>query len=110
MAPAKKSELEIQLTTMQERINYLEESNLNYVRTFDVLTACSEFQSDSYRGKDISFIVRAMFGQLRRAIPFTSMAIFSIEDDASFTLTICDPEESAAETTRSEEHTSELQS
>src|ERR1039457_5087059 len=110
MTTAKRREFEIQLTTMKERINFLEEANLNYARTFDVLAACSEFQSDSYRGKDVSFIVRAMFGQLRRAIAFTAMAIFSIEDDASFTLTICDPEESAAETTRSEEHTSELQS
>ena len=81
-----------QLRSLQERINFLEETNLNYVRTLDVLTACSDFQSDIYREKDSSFVIRAMFSQLRRLIPFETMAMLSVEEDASFSLSVSDPE------------------
>lgn len=85
-----------QLQNLQERINFLEETNLNYVRILDVLAACSDFQSDIYREKDSSFVIKAMFSQLGRLIPLVAMAMFSIEDDAGFTLTVCDPETAAA--------------
>jgi two-component system, sensor histidine kinase len=80
------------LRLLQERVNFLEETNLNYLRTLDVLSACSTFQSDIYRQKDPSFVVRAMFEQLRRLIPFATLAMFGIGEDASFELSACDPE------------------
>ena len=81
-----------ELRCLRERIDFLEETNLNYVRTLDVLAACSNFQSDIYREKDSSYVVMAMFGQLRRLIPFAAMSLFGIADDASFALSVCDPE------------------
>ena len=79
------------LRLLQERVNFLEETNLNYLRTLDVLSACSTFQSDIYRQKDPSFVVRAMFEQMKRLIPFMSLAIFGIMEDASFELSVCEP-------------------
>jgi signal transduction histidine kinase/CheY-like chemotaxis protein/HPt (histidine-containing phosphotransfer) domain-containing protein len=76
---------------LQERVNFLEETNLNYLRTLDVVSACSAFQSDIYRQKEPSFVVRAMFEQLRRLIPFATLAMFSIAADAGFELSVCDP-------------------
>jgi signal transduction histidine kinase/DNA-binding response OmpR family regulator len=81
----------IQIQKLRERISFLEETNLNYLRTFDVLTACSDFQSDIYRAKDSSFVIKAVFGQLRRLIPFGVLAMFGIDKDASFYLTVCEP-------------------
>lgn len=92
MATVHSDDLTEQLHCLRERIDFLEETNLNYVRTLDVLAACSNFQSDIYREKDSSFVVRAMFCQLRRLIPFVAMSLFSIEEDASFALAVCDPE------------------
>ncbi|HEY5513907.1 MAG TPA: ATP-binding protein, partial [Geomonas sp.] len=80
-----------QLRLLQERVSFLEETNLNYLRTLDVLSACSAFQSDIYRQKDPSFVVRAMFEQLRRLIPFETLAMFGVGEDASFQLTVCEP-------------------
>ncbi|GAM09780.1 sensory/regulatory protein RpfC [Geobacter sp. OR-1] len=76
-----------------ERISFLEESNLNYVRTLDILAACNDFQSDIYRKQDTSVVIKAMFGQLRRLIPFTTLSYYNIEEDASFKLMLCDPHE-----------------
>jgi len=83
--------LEHQVKILQERVQFLEETNLNYVRTLDVLTACSDFQSDIYRVKDSSFVIKAVFGQLRRLVPFATLAMFGIDNEASFNLTVCDP-------------------
>ncbi len=80
-----------QIQRLQERVAFLEESNLNYLRTLDVLTACSDFQSDIYRVKDSSFVIKAVFGQLRRLVPFGTLSMFCIGEDASFELTVCDP-------------------
>ena len=87
---------ESQIRKLQERVSFLEETNLNYLRTLDVLTACSDFQSDIYRQKDSSFVIRAVFGQLRRLIPFSTLSMFGIDEDASFNLTVCEPERSRA--------------
>ena len=83
---------DIQIRKLQERVNFLEETNLNYLRTLDVLTACSDFQSDIYRLKESSFVIHAVFGQLRRLIPFSTLAMFGIDEDSSFDLTVCEPE------------------
>ena len=85
---------DIQIRNLQERVNFLEETNLNYVRTLDVLTACSDLQSDIYRVKESSFVIRAVFGQLKRLIPFATLSMFGIDDDSSFDLTVCEPERS----------------
>nr|WP_284694513.1 response regulator [Geomonas sp. Red32] len=76
---------------MKERVDFLEQANLNYLRTLDVLTACSDFQSDMYRSQESSFVMRAVFGQLRRLAPFVTMAMYSVDPDAFFTLSVCEP-------------------
>ena len=86
-----------QICRLQERVNFLEESNLNYMRTLDVLTACSDFQSDIYRLKDSSFVIKAVFGQLRRLVPFGTLAMFAVGDDASFNISVCEPETAVGE-------------
>lgn len=83
------------INKLQERISFLEESNLNYVRTLDILDACNDFQSDIYRHQDSSVVIRAMFGQLKRLVPFIAMSYFNVEDDASFSLTVCEPLDAA---------------
>jgi len=87
---------ESQIRKLQERVNFLEETNLNYLRTLDVLTACSDLQSDIYRLKEPSFVIRAVFGQLRRLIPFSTLSMFGVDEDASFSLTVCEPEATAS--------------
>ena len=79
------------LHLLQERVNYLEETNLHYLRTLDVLSACSSFQSDIYRQKEPSFVIRAMFEQLRRLIPFVTLAMFGIDKEACFQVSVCEP-------------------
>lgn len=87
---------ESQILKLQERVHFLEETNLNYLKTLDVLTACSDFQSDIYRLKEPSFVIRAVFGQLRRLIPFSTLSMFGVDEDASFALTVCEPEPAAS--------------
>ncbi|WP_224963203.1 ATP-binding protein [Geomonas subterranea] len=87
---------DIQIRRLQERVNFLEETNLNYLKTLDVLTACSDFQSDIYRLKESSFVIKAVFGQLRRLIPFITLSMFGIDEDSSFDLTVCEPERAKA--------------
>ncbi|GFO65497.1 ATP-binding protein [Geomonas paludis] len=87
---------DIQIRKLQERVSFLEESNLNYLKTLDVLTACSDFQSDIYRLKESSFVIKAVFGQLRRLIPFATLSMFGIDEDSSFHLTVCEPDKARA--------------
>jgi signal transduction histidine kinase/DNA-binding NarL/FixJ family response regulator len=84
----------------QERISFLEESNLNYVRTLDVLAACSDLQSDIYRVNDSTHVIRAMFSQLRRLVSFEAMAMFLIDAEASFNLSVCEPDELSAKVSK----------
>ncbi|UFS70609.1 ATP-binding protein [Geomonas sp. RF6] len=86
------SEAEREIQRLLERVSFLEETNLNYARTLDVLTACSELQSDIYRDSDPTWVLRAMFGQMRRLVPFDAMAVYGTGEDAFFTLTVCEPE------------------
>ena len=81
------------VANLLERVSFLEESNLTYARTLDILAACNDFQSDIYRAKDPSFVIRAMFGQLKRLIPFLAMAYYNVEEDASFRLMVCEPDD-----------------
>ncbi|MBJ6724989.1 ATP-binding protein [Geomesophilobacter sediminis] len=82
---------ESRIALLQERVNFLEESNLNYLRTLDVVTACSELQSDVYRDKDPSFVLKAMFEQLQRLFPFSGQAMYTVSPSSEFVLTVCEP-------------------
>jgi signal transduction histidine kinase/ActR/RegA family two-component response regulator len=76
---------------LQERINFLEETNLHHVTILDVLAACGEFQSDGSGARTASQIMCSAITQIRRLIPFTVKAFFTTDEDASFNLAYCDP-------------------
>lgn len=76
---------------LRERINFLEETNQHYVTLLDIVSACSDFASgvSEHQGKEQ--IVQTAFAQMKRLIPFDSLAIYLIEEDADFKLTWCEP-------------------
>lgn len=76
---------------LQERISYLEESNLRFVSIFEMLASSSEYQGDLSRAKDEEAIYRATICQLRRLFPFQSIGFLSCESDGSFELLAADP-------------------
>ena len=88
----------------QGRLEFLEETNVNYVTVLDVITACTVFQSDSYRKQEPSSVGRAMFAQIRRLIPFKAMALFGVEDDGDFAQIVCEPEVAAPVFQREVDH------
>ncbi len=78
---------------LQERIHYLEEANRAYVAILDMLASCGDFQADLHRAKDTPGICRAALTQLGRLLPFRSMGLLESQEDGSFALTVCEPED-----------------
>jgi signal transduction histidine kinase/CheY-like chemotaxis protein/HPt (histidine-containing phosphotransfer) domain-containing protein len=87
-----KQQLLTELLACGERIRFLEETNLHYVNLLDIVAACSDFSSDVTELRGSEQIVHTAFAQTSRLIPFKAQAIFSIDDDADFTLAWCQPE------------------
>jgi len=85
-------QLSSELQTLGERILFLEETNLHYVNLLDIVAACSDFSSDVAELQGSEQIAQTTFAQTRRLIPFEAQAIFTIDDDADFTLSWCQPE------------------
>jgi len=90
--PATKASLEQKLSRLQERVCFLEETNLNYVTILDILAACGDFQSSVSRDSNSDQIVLSAFTQIKRLIPYSSMAFLAVDDDGCFDLAICEPE------------------
>src|SRR6185369_9424902 len=76
---------------LQERVNYLEESNQRFMSILEMLASSSEFQGDLSRAKDGEGIFRATASQLRRLFPFQSVGFLDSLSDGSFELTVTDP-------------------
>ncbi len=76
---------------LQERVNYLEESNRRYMSILEMLASSSEFQGDLSRAKDGEGIFRATAGQLQRLFSFHSMGFLDSRPDGSFELLLADP-------------------
>ena len=76
---------------LQERVNYLEESNRRFVSILEMLASSSEFQGDLSRAKDGEAIFKATASQLRRLFSFTSMGFLDSQSDGSFELLVADP-------------------
>ena len=79
------------LSYLEERVNYLEEANRNYVAILDMLASCSDFQDDLNREKSTEGIFRATMTQLARLFPFQGMGLLENREDNSFDLTVCEP-------------------
>ena len=78
---------------LQERVNYLEESNRRYMSILEMLASSSEFQGDLSCAKDGEGIYRATASQLRRLFSFDSMGFLDSQSDGSFELLMTDPVE-----------------
>jgi signal transduction histidine kinase/CheY-like chemotaxis protein/HPt (histidine-containing phosphotransfer) domain-containing protein len=76
---------------LQERVNYLEESNQRFMLILEMLASSSEFQADLSRAKDGEGIFRATANQLRRLFPFQAIGFLDSQDDGSFELLVTDP-------------------
>jgi len=76
---------------LQERVNYLEESNQRFMSILEMLASSSEFQGDLSRANDGEGIFRATASQLRRLFPFQSVGFLDSLSDGSFELTVTDP-------------------
>lgn len=92
---------ELRMERLQERVRYLEETNLNYATILDVLAACGDFQSSASRESGSDRIVRSAFSQVKRLVPYSAMAFFAVDDEGSFEMSICEPQ-SAADQVRGE--------
>ncbi|MEI7816831.1 MAG: ATP-binding protein [Desulfuromonadales bacterium] len=79
------------LQSLRERIRFLEETNQHHVTLLDIVAACSDFSSGASELQGSDQIAQTAFAQINRLIPFNSLAFFSIEDDADFTLSWCEP-------------------
>lgn len=76
---------------LQERVNYLEESNRRFTSILEMLASSSEFQGDLSRAKDSEGIYKATASQLRRLFSFRIMGFLDCLPDSSFEMLVADP-------------------
>ena len=76
---------------LQERVNYLEESNRRYMLILEMLASSSEFQGDLSRAKNGEGIFKATASQLQRLFSFHIMGFFDSQSDGSFELLVAEP-------------------
>jgi signal transduction histidine kinase/DNA-binding NarL/FixJ family response regulator/HPt (histidine-containing phosphotransfer) domain-containing protein len=84
-------QLKSDLQALTERVLFLEETNQHYVTLFDIVSGCSDFPSGVAELRGSELIVQTAFEQMKRLLPFETLAIFMIDDDAEFNLTWCEP-------------------
>lgn len=77
---------------LQERVNYLEESNQRLMLILEMLASSSEFQGDLSRAKDGEGIFKATANQLRRLFSFQSIGFLDSQSDGSFELVVAFPD------------------
>ncbi len=82
---------ESELSALRERIHFLEETNQHYVTLLDIVAASGNSPSGSAKMGGSDQIVQQAFAQIKRLIPFEAVAIFTMDDEADFSLTWCDP-------------------
>ncbi len=75
---------------LQERVDYLEEANRQYVAILEMLASSGDFQADLARAEGLQDIFRATLAQVQRLIPFSQAGILEAMDDGSFEMTSCD--------------------
>ena len=85
------------LQALKERVGFLEETNLHYVTLLDIVAACSDFSSGAGDLQGGEHIVQTAFAQMQRLIPFESLAIFTVDDEADFKLAWCEPKTAMAQ-------------
>ena len=86
-----------QLENQQERIRYLEETNLHYVTILDILASCGDLQTGVSETRSNVQIMQSAVGKIQRLISFSIIAFCPVEEDASFELAFCEPAASTPE-------------
>ncbi len=80
-------------TFLQERVDFLEETNRRYMAILEMLTSSGDFHGDLSRAQNSREIFRATFTQVRRLLTCQVMGCLESMDDGSFELSTCSPEE-----------------
>lgn len=71
-------------TFLQSRINFLEESNRNYVAILDLLAGNGEFQATLGQAKCNTEIFKATAIQIQKILPFPELTFMESMDDGTF--------------------------
>ena len=79
-------------TFLQGRIDFLEESNRNYVAILELLAGSGEFQATLGKAKCNTEIFKATAGQIQKILPFPELTFMESMDDGTFEQTFCLPE------------------
>lgn len=86
------SEAYLPLSYLQERVEYLEESNSRYLMLLEMLASSGEFHGDLNNAESIKDIFSATLGQVHRIIEGNPFGCLESMDDGSFELIECYPE------------------
>ncbi len=81
-----------ELEYSQERINFLEESNRNYVAIFDMLAGSGDFHANLSHANNIDEIFSATEKQINQILNCEQLGFLESMDDGSFQLQTCQPE------------------
>ena len=76
---------------LQERIEYLEESNRRFTTILDMLASSGGFQGDLIKAADAESIFRATEVQVRRVLDCEKIGCMTSLDDGTFQLATWDP-------------------
>ena len=76
---------------LQDRVGYLEETNLCFVSILDMLASSSAFHGDLTEASSAEAIFRATLLQLNRMLQLKQTGCLESCDDASFELAACSP-------------------
>ncbi|NVN89596.1 MAG: response regulator [Desulfuromonadales bacterium] len=76
---------------LQDRVSYLEETNLSFISILDMLASSSAFHGDLTEANSADAIFRATLLQLHRMLQLKQIGCLESCDDASFELTACAP-------------------
>ncbi len=69
---------------LQDRVDFLEESNRNYVAILDLLSGSGEFQANLGQAKCNAEIFKATAFQIQKVLPFPELAFLESMDDGTF--------------------------
>ncbi len=90
-----KSEKEY-ITTLEQRILYLEEVNRFAIEALDTASSLADFQPNINRLHDTAAMLRDAGSRIQRLIPFHTQAFFLVCEESDFQLAYCEPEHMAS--------------
>lgn len=88
----KSEENSAQLKYLQERVEFLDESNRNYVAILDMLAGCGDFHANLSQAKKTADIFSVTGDQIDKILNCEQKGFLDSLDDGSFQLLTCHPE------------------